>query len=168
MPSWPGVFQFYMFLSVALSESCCTFASGLSSSSNSFFKSFIHSAFLLCSFLLHILLQNCFASFATDCWFVFAHSPPTWWQNFLPLFWKVLFCLYCLTQSWYLLNLSSFTNIFWFIFSSCIVRHVCTSLLGVFSFPLVTVYFNFLSSFACCCSYFICPSSLILYFFSDY
>ena len=60
----PGIFQFGTFLIVTLSESNCSFALGpSSSSSNSFFKLFIHSGFLLCSLSSHILHQNCFTSF---------------------------------------------------------------------------------------------------------
>ena len=38
---------------------------------------FIHSAFLLWSFCSHILFQNLLGSFASICWYGFAHSPPT-------------------------------------------------------------------------------------------
>ena len=44
--------------------------------------------------------------------FVPVQSPPTKW-NFLSLFWKVLFCLYCLTLSQYLLSLPFSANIFY-------------------------------------------------------
>ena len=66
MPSWLGIF-----LSITLPKSRCMFTLGTSlSSSHSFFILFIHSSFPLCSFLLHILLQNCLVSFASGCWFV--------------------------------------------------------------------------------------------------
>ena len=37
---------------------------------------------------------NFFCLFFPGCWFIFLHPPLLW--NFLSLFWKVLFCLYCL------------------------------------------------------------------------
>ena len=73
----------------------------------------------------------------------------------------IKFCLYYLTLFLYFLSLISFTNIFWFISSSCVVIFVCSCLFGVFSFSWVPVCFTFLSSFACYRSFFICPSSLI-------
>ena len=53
----------------------------------------------------------------------------TCWLNFLSLFSKVQFCLYCLTLSRYFFRLS-FTNIFWFISSNWVVRLVCDCLWG--------------------------------------
>ena len=59
IPSWPGVFQFDTFLSVVLSKSVCILAFGPSSScSSSLVIWFIHSAFSLCCFGCHILVQN--------------------------------------------------------------------------------------------------------------
>ena len=75
IPSWPGVFHFYYF-SVVLSESMCIFTFCHSSSpSNSFPMLLVHSAFLLCSLGCYILLQNCLASLASSCWYVFVPSP---------------------------------------------------------------------------------------------
>ena len=71
IPSWPGVFQFSTFFSFSSVETTTTFTSGTPSSpSNSFFMIFINSAFLIYSFCSHILLQNFFVSFASDCWFL--------------------------------------------------------------------------------------------------
>ena len=58
--------------------------------------------------------------------------------DFFSLFWNVLFCLYCFTQSRYLFNHSSFANTCWFI-SSCIVifSSVAFSFLSQRLFPLV-------------------------------
>ena len=76
MPSWPGVFQFGTFLSVALGESKCMSNLGPSSSPcNSFFTFFIYSVFLWRSFYSYSLFRSCFVSFAFDCWFVLVHSP---------------------------------------------------------------------------------------------
>ena len=109
MLSWLSVFQFSTIYSVALSDSRCMYASEPSSSPWKFFfffMSFILSAILLCSFFSHILLNNCFASLISSCWFVLVNSsPPTCWKNFRSLFWKVLFCLYCLTLFRHLLRL---------------------------------------------------------------
>ena len=110
------------FLCVVLSESMCIFTFGLSSSpSNPFPMLFIHSAFLLFFLGCHILLKNCFASFASGYWHVFVPFPFTCWKNFLSLFWNVLFCLYCFSLSRYFSDLPSFASTFWFISSSCIV-----------------------------------------------
>ena len=51
-------------------------------------------------------------SFAFGCSLVFVLSPSTRWYNFLSLFWQVLFCLYCLVLSRYLLNFPCFATIF--------------------------------------------------------
>ena len=117
-----GRFPIWYFLSVPLSESRCIFVLEPSSSSYYFSMLFIHSAFSLCSFFLHILFQNSFASFASVCWYILVHSLPTCSWNFLLLFWNVLFYLYSLTLSRYVLSLPYFTRIFWFISLTCIVR----------------------------------------------
>ena len=46
---------------------------------------------------------------------------PTYCKNFLSLLRNVLFCLNCFIPSWYLFSLPSFTSIFWFYSSNCIV-----------------------------------------------
>ena len=51
----------------------------------SFAMLFIYSAFLLWSLRSHILLQKCFASFASCWWYVFVHSHSTCWYNLLLL-----------------------------------------------------------------------------------
>ena len=49
IPSWPGVFQFYIFFSIVLSKSICISVLGPSSNpSSSLVILFIHSAFSLC------------------------------------------------------------------------------------------------------------------------
>ena len=77
------------------------------------------------------------------------------------VFWKMLFCLYCLILFQCLLSLPSFACIFGFISSSCIVSFSviffylfvhCIISLGIFSF---------FSTFASCYSFFICLSNLI-------
>ena len=50
---------------------------------------FIYSVIPLCSFLLHILLQNCFVSFASNCWVPFMYSPSLV-RRFFSLLWNVL------------------------------------------------------------------------------
>ena len=82
--------------------------------------------------------------FASDFWIPLELSPPSCWQNFLLLFWNVLFSL---TLFQYLLSLSSFDNIFWFISSSCVVRFVallfCSFLHKIYRrvFPSLTLSF---------------------------
>ena len=39
--------------------------------------------FLLCSLSCHILIQNCFASLASSCWYVFMSSPSLFLVDFL-------------------------------------------------------------------------------------
>ena len=122
------------------------FASRLSSSfSYSFFIFPIHSAFLLCSFPFHILLQYCFVSFAFSYWFILVNQVVG--RIVLSLFHKVLFCLNCLILSRCLLCLRSFTNIFGFISSNCVVRLVCSCLFGVFSVRWFPVSFTLLNIF---------------------
>ena len=78
MPSWPGVFQSGSFLNVFLNESRGMSALKPSlSPCNSLFMLHIHSAFLVWSFCSYILLQNCWVSFASCCWFVLVYSPLT-------------------------------------------------------------------------------------------
>ena len=83
---------------------------------------FILSAFVLCHFYSHYLLQSCIAFFfffASGCLLVLLHSPPSCVLNFISLF-----RLYCLSLSRYLSSISSFATIFWFISSNYIVRLV--------------------------------------------
>ena len=122
IPSWPGVLQFYILFSVVLSKSTCISILGPSwSPSSSIVMFFIHSAFSLCFFGSHILAQNRSVSFASSRLHVFVSFPPNCWLNFLSLFWKVLFCLYCFTLCRYRFNLFSLASTFWFISSSCTV-----------------------------------------------
>ena len=80
MPSWPGVFQFPTFLSIALKYSRCIISLGpFSIPYNSFSILFIHLAFLLCYSHSYILLQNSFATFASGSWYVHVHSSPRFW-----------------------------------------------------------------------------------------
>ena len=151
MPSWPVVFL--TFLSVAPNDYGCIFTSEPSSCPcNSFFKLFIDSVFPLCSFCSHYLLQNCFPSFTSVCWFVLMHSSPTCWLNFLLLFWNVQFCLYWLTLSQCPLSILSFANIFWFSnlsalsswsfhpnISSCVFPSLTLSLVVPISFTVFCV-----------------------------
>ena len=63
-------------------------------------------------------VQNRSVSVASSCWYIFVSSPPSCWQNFLSLFWNVLFCLYCFTHCRYL---PSFASTFWFILSCTVI-----------------------------------------------
>ena len=85
---------------------------------------------------------------------VFEHSAPTCRLGFLLLFWKVLFCLYQLTLSRYLLSLPSFANIVY----TCLL--FCFRL---FILPYYSVYSTFLNIFTCCRSFFTCPSTQTSY-----
>ena len=106
----------YFFFIVTLSESRYIFAFGSSlSPCCSLPMMFIHSAFLLSYLSSHILLQNCFASFVSGCWYVFVHQPPACWKNFLSLLLNILFYLYCLILFQYLFSLPSSVSTFWFI-----------------------------------------------------
>ena len=153
--SWP--FQFDILFSAVLSKSSCFSILGSSSSpSSSLVMLFIHSAFSLCFFGSHILAQNRSVSFASGCWYVFVSLSPSCWSNFLSLFWKVLFCLYCFTLSRYLFNLPSLASTFWFISSSftVIFPHVACSF-----FP--RLFHRLSSSFGLVFAFFfICDSSL--------
>ena len=90
------VFTYLVFLlSVTFRESMLMFASA-SSNSNTFFKLFIPSAFLIWSFRVHIWLPNPFVSFAYRCWFVLVHFPQTFyidsilWLN--QTHWLIIIC----------------------------------------------------------------------------
>ena len=77
MPTRSGIFKFGTFWGVPLNDSKCIFPSGPSLIlCNTFFMLFIFLVFLLCSFHSHILLQTCFASFASR-YYLLMHSPPT-------------------------------------------------------------------------------------------
>ena len=73
-------------------------------------------------------------------------------DRILFLLWKVLFYLYYLTLSRYLLSLLSFAKIFWYI-SSCIVTLIYCS---VVSFQCIVMYFSFLVTFGHCRSFLVC------------
>ena len=150
----PWRFPVWYFFSVILSKLMCISVFGPSStSSNPFVILFIHSVFSLCFLGCHILVQNCSVSIASSYWYVFVSSPT--WQNFLSLFWNVLFCLYCFTLCQYLFNLPSFASTFWFISSSCIViffvllLSFCLYMFQCLSFILSfwSVFLDFLSTF---------------------
>ena len=125
---------------------------------NSFLMLLIQSVFLLCFFCSYILLRKLFCFF----WIQLVIYPCAFSTDLLVEFSFVILgglILYCLILS-YLLTLSSFTNIFWLISSSCIGSLVCCCFL-VFLLHCVFVYFPRLYTFACFHSFFICPSSLI-------
>ena len=111
MKSWPGIFQIPSFLSVVLSESKNITASKTSSIPSNSFYMLIYLTFLSCYFCSFILLQKFFFSFAFGHLFLFIFSPPNLVVYFFSWFCRVLFCLYCLIQSRYLL-LSIFSGLF--------------------------------------------------------
>ena len=119
-------FVFYLFCTFfqCYSDSNCMPALGSTSNPcNSFFMLFIHLTLLLCSFCFHDLLQKYFISFVFGYSFVFMLSPSILrWQNFLSLFSKILFLLFCLIDLF-----------------PPIVRFVCCCLFSVFQslFPYV-------------------------------
>ena len=137
------------------------FAAGPSSiSSNSFLKLFFRSTFLLCFFFLHILHQNlfCFFFIRLLIWLCELSTNLIGRIFFRHFETSCFVCIVC-RPSRYFFNLSFFANIFCFILSCWIVRHVCGLLVwGIFSFRLVLISFTFLSSFAC---FFCCPSYII-------
>ena len=128
-----------------------------------FFILSIHSGFRLCSFLLHVLIQNCFVSLVFSWWFVFVHL----WLNLI----VILVCPVYLNLYQYFSSFPFFANIFRFLSFCCLVSLVSVCLLESFCFCLVPIHYTLLRSFAYCRSFFICLSSLtsiqILYFFSD-
>ena len=93
-----------------------------------------------CSFFVMISPFPNFASLVSGCWYAIAHSPPTYWYNFLSLFWNVLSWMYCLVPSQYLFSLSSFTKAFLFITSNCVAF--------LFLFEHILMFFFCLSIFA--------------------
>ena len=139
--SWPGVFQFDTFLSVVLSKSVCISAFGpCSRCSSSLVVLFIHSAFSLCRFGCHILVQNRSVSFAFGCWYVLLIE-----FSFIILECPILSIVLPFCR--YLFNLPSFASTFWYISSSCIASFSCV----VFSFP-IPIYFSvfiFFITFSC-------------------
>ena len=137
---------------------------------------FIQLTFLLCSFDSHILLQNCFVSFASGCWYVLEHSTPTCWLNFRSLFLEcyVLFLLFdavsasfkslffCQSRLIYLFKLCCPTCLL-FCFELFIQTYPCV----FFFFFYLFIFFAcllFLTIFVCCQNFFTCPSSLIFSF----
>ena len=120
---------------------------------------FVNLAFLLC-FCSSILQQNCFGLFVSGFWFDVIISPSTSWQNFLSLFWNVLFCLYCFTPSGDLLNIHSSAKIFWFTSLGWIVTFFLLFRFCVFIPTYCRVYFSFLDTSVYSCSLILRLSSL--------
>ena len=82
--------RFLVYISLNTLTSCNLFPWYISIRPTSFF----------CS---HVQLQNGFNSFVWGYCYVLVHSQPSCWFNFLALFQKVLFCLYCFTIYQYIL-----------------------------------------------------------------
>ena len=104
IPSWPGVFQFGTFLSVAVLGVCPHSNPSLSPCS-SFFILFLHSVFLLCFFSSHILHQNCF---------LFLH--PIWMSScilhlLVRIFFRYYYYYYYYSFSYQLQLLGFFTRV---------------------------------------------------------
>ena len=107
----PGGFQFGTFLSVALTVFRCMSASWPSSSPFNSFSCYLSNqrfCYVLSVptklfYFLCIWLLVCHRTFYTNLWVEFSF-----------VIWNILFCLYCLTLSRYLLSLPSFANIFWY------------------------------------------------------
>ena len=132
-----------------------------------FFFQLIYS-FNWCSFLLQILLQNSFVSFA------FVNSPLTCLYNFLSLFWNVLFCLnsYLVIFWVFLLSQKSFD-----LFLPTVRLFVLVLLVSFLSVEFQYISSSFVVSFVFRLSLFVllslfpvqvldfCSSSLELFFF---
>ena len=124
-----------------------------SSPCNSFLMLFIHSPFpyftskSFCFFYIRLLV--CSRAFSTYLLVEFSF-----------VIWNALFCSHRLTLSLYLLNLSSFASIGWFIFSICIVWLVRCFTFVFSSHQIIACFFS-LSTFDFCSNFFTCPSSLI-------
>ena len=98
---------------------------------------------LFCYLRSHILLQNSFVSSSSVWWYVFVQSPPTplLAGRFFPVFWNVLFCLYCYIWSRYLFSLPSFNSNFWLISPCCIVCFTCVAFF--FFVPTCSRYYHY-------------------------
>ena len=113
MPSWPDVFQFGTFFSVALNDFKCIIARRPSSSPcNCFSMLFIHSGFSLCSSRSHILLQSYFTSFASGCWYILEHSPPRCFFRYFGIFCFDCIIWSCLGIFYYYHSLRVFPPVF--------------------------------------------------------
>ena len=160
-PSWSGVFQFGIFLSVTLNESMCVSASGLSSSPcYSFFMLFIHLVFLF--FLFQYLTLEIYEYSFLCFHFIWAFFICTFFTNLLVGFSFIilegpvlLVLLDCVVVSFFILP--SFANTFSFISSSCIVSLICCCLFFQAFHSIVS-----LCIFPTCSRcFFICPSCYI-------
>ena len=126
------------------------------STSSSLVIVFIHSAFSLCFFFwLPYFSSKHWISFASSCWYILMSSPICS-NNFLSLFWNVLFCLYCYTLCQYLFNLPSFARTFYFISLSCILYFSCDDF--SFLFLIIPSYFFCFIILAYFCRFIICVS----------
>ena len=131
-------------------------------------------------FQILVILFSCDLAIQTSCnglsipifYFIFFPLHPVVGLSLCILHWFVgrfFFCYFgsscfvCIAWPWYLLSFSSFSKIFWFISSSCIVRLVCCCLVLVFSFQWFFVSFSFLSTLTCSHNFLISPFSLIFH-----
>ena len=124
MPSRPGVFQFGIFWVSLWMNQCVYRLEAFFDTLQVFFNVGNPFGFWLSSLRSHTLLQNRFASFASCCRTVVALYPLLD-GIFISLFWKGLFCLYCLVLFRYFFSFPSFASTFWFISSSCIFCCSC-------------------------------------------
>ena len=150
IPSWPGVFQFDMFLSVTLIKSVCISALVFLWYCLSIqpFRYVFFVAIFLCKivgFLFHLVVGMFYCNLHPVADRIFFHC-----------FGMSCF-VYCFTFCRYLFNLPSFTSTFWFISSSCIVSF--SRVVFSFLFLIVPASFFCLIIFACFRRFFIWVSS---------
>ena len=107
--------------------------------------------FCFIMFFYHILLQNCFVSFASDCSCAFPTDLVVEF-SFVILENPILFELLFLIR--YLLRLPSSASIFGFISSHCIFILICCFFFDVFLFHGVLVDFSFFCTFSSFRSFF--------------
>ena len=121
LPSWPGVIEFGIVWEL-LRENGCVFSLAvlLRVLLILFPMLLIHSSFYHVLFFAIFYSQIVLFPYLFSCWYVFLlYSLLA--SRIFPLFWNVLFFLYCFILSWYHFSLLSFDSTFWFISSSWIV-----------------------------------------------
>ena len=137
MHLWSGVFQFGTIFSVTQGHfRCISVSSPFSRPCNSF------SCYLSIPLFCYVLSIPIFYSKIV---LLPLHPVVTMSSSILWLFWNILFWLYYLTLSLYLLTFPSFANIFWFVSLSWIVWFAC-SFVWVFSFQHIPMIFPFLTT----------------------
>ena len=141
MPLWPSVFQFRIFLCVALCETWCTFATRSSLGSSSYFLMFIHSDILLSSFFI---FKSQILFFASTCWCLCSLSTDTGMSCFVGIIW--------LCPLYHLRLLSAiFIDLYlpFVLSNNCLLLSFRVYFLGLFISLLVCISWGYLFVFWC-------------------